>query len=116
MDAFFASVECRDNPELAGIPMAVGSMSMLSTANYEARKYGVVSAMPGYIALKLCPHLKIVPHSSGQYSKASRQVAQVLEEMTGQSDVMLSLDEASFSVPNDEHVEELVQRIRSKNL
>ena len=74
--------------------MAVGSMSMLSTSNYEARKYGVVSAMPGYIAMKLCPHLKIIPHGIGKYSKASRQVAQVLEELTGQSDVMLSLDEA----------------------
>ena len=114
MDAFFASVECRDNPELNNIPMAVGSMSMLSTSNYEARKYGVVSAMPGYIAVKLCPHLKIVPHGVGKYSRASRQVAQVLEELTGQQDVMFSLDEASFSIPNDEHAEEFVRSVRSE--
>jgi len=53
MDAFYASVEELDNPELKNKPMAVGSKSMLSTANYEARKYGVRSAMPGYIALVL---------------------------------------------------------------
>lgn len=55
MDSFYASVEMRDNPELRAIPMAVGGTSMLATANYEARKYGISSGMPGYIALQLCP-------------------------------------------------------------
>ena len=55
MDAFYAAVEIRDNPDYASIPMAVGGIGMITTANYEARKYGVRSAMPGFIALKLCP-------------------------------------------------------------
>lgn len=55
MDSFYASVEMRDNPALMNIPMGVGGNSMLSTANYEARKFGISSGMPGYIALKLCP-------------------------------------------------------------
>lgn len=53
LDAFYAAVEERDNPELKGKPMAVGGMKMLTTANYEARKHGVRSAMPGYIAKEL---------------------------------------------------------------
>lgn len=55
MDMFYAAVEIRDRPELAKVPLAIGSDSMISTANYEARKYGVRSAMPGFIARKLCP-------------------------------------------------------------
>lgn len=114
MDAFFASVECRDAPELAGIPMAVGGMSMLSTSNYMARKFGVVSAMPGYIALRLCPQLKIIPHSFDKYKKASKQVAGIIEEMTGQMDAMLSIDEATFWIPNDDTAEAKVLSIRSR--
>lgn len=57
MDMFFAAVEIRDNPSLKGKPIAVGGMSMISTASYEARKYGVRSAMPGFIGLRLCPEL-----------------------------------------------------------
>ena len=55
MDMFYAAVEIKDRPELADKPVAVGSTSMISTANYVARKFGVRSAMPGFIALKLCP-------------------------------------------------------------
>lgn len=55
MDMFYAAVEIRDRPELAKVPMAVGGEGMLSTANYEARKFGVRSAMPGFIGRKLCP-------------------------------------------------------------
>ena len=54
MDMFFAAVEMRDDPSLIGKPVAVGGKSMISTANYEARKFGVRSAMPGFIALELC--------------------------------------------------------------
>lgn len=57
MDAFFCAVEELDNPQLVGKPHAVGGMHMLCTASYEARKYGVRSAMPGFIARKLCPQL-----------------------------------------------------------
>jgi DNA polymerase kappa len=55
MDMFYAAVEIRDNPSLADKAVAIGNDSMISTANYVARKYGVRSAMPGFIAKKLCP-------------------------------------------------------------
>ena len=55
MDMFFAAVELRDNPSLKCKPVAVGGMGMISTSNYEARKFGVRSAMPGFIGKKLCP-------------------------------------------------------------
>lgn len=55
MDMFYAAVEIRDNPSLADKPVAVGGEMMISTANYIARRYGVRSAMPGFIAKKLCP-------------------------------------------------------------
>ncbi|XP_043709969.1 LOW QUALITY PROTEIN: DNA polymerase kappa [Telopea speciosissima] len=68
MDAFYAAVETLENPSLKGKPMAVGSMSMLSTANYEARKFGVRAAMPGFIACKLCPELIFVPIDFEKYT------------------------------------------------
>ena len=61
MDAFHASVEELDNPELKNVPFGVGGLSMLGTSNYEARKYGVRAAMPGHIAKQLCPQLVLVP-------------------------------------------------------
>lgn len=80
MDMFFAAVEMRDDPSLIGKPMAVGGMSMISTANYEARKLGVRSAMPGFIAKKLCPQLIFVKNNGTKYAKASREVREVLRE------------------------------------
>lgn len=71
MDAFYAAVETLCNPSLKGRPMAVGSMSMLSTANYEARKFGVRAAMPGFIARKLCPELLFVPVDFQKYNHYS---------------------------------------------
>jgi len=68
MDAFFASVEQRENPELRGIPIAVGH-GIVTTASYEARKFGVKSAMPVATAKKLCPHLKLVPVRKNYYGK-----------------------------------------------
>ena len=58
---FYAACEIRDNPSLKGKPMAVGGLGMLATSNYVARKFGVRSAMPGFIAKKLCPNLIIIP-------------------------------------------------------
>ena len=69
MDAFFAAVETLDNPSYAQVPMAVGGIGMISTANYEARKYGVRSAMPGFIAIKLCPSLVFVKSDFTKYTK-----------------------------------------------
>eukprot|EP00038_Savillea_parva_P021162 m.33613 g.33613 ORF g.33613 m.33613 type:complete len:786 (+) comp5035_c0_seq2:97-2454(+) len=79
MDSFYAAVEERDNPALRGKPMAVGGIGMLSTSNYEARRYGVRAAMPGYIAKRLCPELVIVKSNFPAYREASKQVRQVLE-------------------------------------
>ena len=57
---FYAAVEMRDDPSLIGKPVAVGGLGMISTANYEARKYGVRAAMPGFIGRRLCPALVFV--------------------------------------------------------
>ncbi|KNE61411.1 hypothetical protein AMAG_06241 [Allomyces macrogynus ATCC 38327] len=80
MNAFYASVEERDLPELKTKPMAVGSTMMLCTANYEARKYGVRAAMPGYIAQQLCPELVIIPLHFDKYRAISDQVRALLRE------------------------------------
>ncbi|KAI9207378.1 uncharacterized protein BJ171DRAFT_296650 [Polychytrium aggregatum] len=81
MDAFYASVEELDRPELKTKPMGVGSagLGVLCTANYEARKYGVRSAMPGYIALKLCPELILIRPNFEKYLKYAKIVRGVFE-------------------------------------
>ncbi|EOA36744.1 hypothetical protein CARUB_v10012571mg [Capsella rubella] len=71
MDAFYAAVETLSDPSLKGKPMAVGGLSMISTANYEARKFGVRAAMPGFIARKLCPDLIFVPVDFTKYTHYS---------------------------------------------
>ena len=60
MDMFYAAVEIRDNPSLKNKPVAVGDNTMITTTNYIARKYGVKSAMPGFIGRRLCPHLVFI--------------------------------------------------------
>eukprot|EP00466_Bigelowiella_natans_P003462 jgi/Bigna1/73187/fgenesh1_pg.23_\ len=93
MDAFFAMVEERADPTLKGVPFAVGGKAMLATANYAARRYGVRSAMPGFIALKLCPSLKIVQPDFRKYTQASREVKAIIKEFDPCC-TMYSLDEA----------------------
>ena len=93
MDMFFAAVEIKDNPSLANIPMAVGSMAMISTSNYIARKYGVRSAMPGFIALKLCPQLKLIGGHYQRYKEESFKIMEILEEFDPFLE-SLGLDEA----------------------
>lgn len=101
MDAFFASVEMRDNPALRNVPMAVGGSSdrrgVISTSNYEARKYGVKSAMATAHAMKLCPHLVLVRGKMSKYVEASEKVFEVFSEYT---DLVqpLSIDEAYLDV------------------
>lgn len=80
MDAFYASVEELENPELKNVPMAVGDVSMLCTSNYIARTFGVRSAMPGFIALKLCPQLKLIPLHFPKYIDASNKVRAVFKK------------------------------------
>uniref|UniRef100_A0AAY4BHD2 DNA polymerase kappa n=1 Tax=Denticeps clupeoides TaxID=299321 RepID=A0AAY4BHD2_9TELE len=97
MDAFYAAVEMRDRPELKDQPMAVGSMSMLSTSNYHARRFGVRAAMPGFIAKKLCPNLVIVPLNFDKYKAVSSQVREVFSDYD-QNFLPMSLDEAYLDI------------------
>uniref|UniRef100_A0A674MKN9 DNA polymerase kappa n=1 Tax=Takifugu rubripes TaxID=31033 RepID=A0A674MKN9_TAKRU len=102
MDAFYAAVEMRDCPELKDKPMAVGSMSMLSTSNYHARKYGVRAAMPGFIAKKLCPNLVIVPTNFDKYRAVSSEIREIFADYDPNF-MPMSLDEAYLDFT--EHLE-----------
>ena len=85
MDAFFASVEQRDNPVLRGKPVIVGGMSergVVSTCSYEARKYGVHSAMPIFMAKEKCPNGIFVSGRYGRYTKVSQDVFRILNDIT----------------------------------
>ncbi|MBY0518614.1 MAG: DNA polymerase IV [Bacteriovoracaceae bacterium] len=101
MDCFFAAVEMREDPSLVGIPMAVGGSptkrGVISTCNYEARKFGVRSAMSSAMALKLCPKLKIVNHHFSLYKEASDIVMDICHQYTDQVQ-SISLDEAYLDV------------------
>ena len=100
MDAFYASVEELDNPELIGRPLAVGGneiRGVVSAANYEARKYGVRSAMSGYLARKNCPHLTFVKPRYARYKEISKQLRNIFFEYTDLVEP-LSLDEAYLDV------------------
>ncbi|KAK6059477.1 ImpB/MucB/SamB family protein [Cooperia oncophora] len=97
MDAYFAAVEMRDDPSLRTVPMAVGTSAMLSTSNYLARRFGVRAAMPGFIAKKLCPQLKLV---HGNFSKYKRE-SEIFEAIFAEYDEDLSmgsLDEAYLDI------------------
>ena len=97
LDMFFAAVAMRDDPSLVGKPVAVGGMGMLSTANYEARKYGVRSAMPGFIAKQICKDLLIVRSDFKAYTIAAQQTRDVFRQYDPYFDA-LSLDEASMDI------------------
>ena len=103
MDAFYASVEQLDNPELIGKPLAVGGGSergVVAAASYEARKYGVRSAMPGTLARKLCPELIFVKTRFERYREISQIIRSIFLEYTDLVEP-LSLDEAYLDVTSN---------------
>jgi DNA polymerase-4 len=100
MDAFYASVEQMDNPALRGKPIAVGgseNRGVVSAASYEARKFGVRSAISGVLALKYCPDLIFVPPRFDRYKEISRQIHKIFQDYTDLIEP-LSLDEAYLDV------------------
>jgi DNA polymerase-4 len=100
-DCFYASVEMRDDPSLRGRPLAVGGRQdqrgVVATCNYEARRYGIHSAMATAQAIKLCPELLVIPPNMEKYRIASRQIMEIYGEYTDLVEP-LSLDEAYLDV------------------
>lgn len=106
MDAFYASVEQRDHPELRGKPVIVGASSprgVVAAASYEAREFGVHSAMPGFRARELCPHAAFVGSSMSHYAAVSDEVHEVFREFT-EAIEPLALDEAFLDVSGTVHL------------
>ena len=114
LDAFYASVEQRDDPALRGRPVIVGTWVVLA-ASYEARAYGVRGAMGGARARRLCPHAAVVPPRMSAYEEASRAVFEVFEQTTPLVEG-LSVDEAFLDVRGLERIsgapEEIAARLR----
>lgn len=101
MDAFFAAIEVMDNPNLRGKPVVIGAPAnqrgVVSTASYEARKFGIHSAMPSRTAGKLCPHAIFLPPRFNRYEQISGQVMKVIESFTPLVE-QVSVDEAFMDV------------------
>ena len=106
MDCFYAAVEMRDDPSLRGRPVAVGGSpdqrGVLCTCNYEARRYGLRSAMPSAHALRLCPDLVLLPVDMEKYKRASRKIHGIFRRYTEIIEP-LSLDEAYLDVTDAPH-------------
>jgi DNA polymerase-4 len=97
LDAFYASVEQRDNPHLRGRPVIVGGGGVVLAASYEAKAYGVVTAMGGARARRLCPHAVVVAPRMSAYAEASKAVFEVFDQTTPLVEA-LSIDEAFLDV------------------
>ncbi|MGA8656464.1 MAG: DNA polymerase IV [Chthoniobacterales bacterium] len=101
MDCFYAAIEVRDRPELVSQPVAVGGArdrrGVLTTCNYEARKYGVRSAMPTFQALQKCPHLIVIPPRFDVYQAESAKIREILYKFASLVEP-LSLDEAFLDI------------------
>lgn len=105
-DCFYAAVEMRDDPRLRALPLAVGGAAgqrgVVATCNYEARRFGVRSAMPTAQALRLCPGLQVLRPDMEKYRQASRQILSIYRDYTDLVEP-LSLDEAYLDVSNAPH-------------
>ncbi len=121
LDAFFAAVEQRDRPELRGKPVIVGGggphdRGVVSAASYEARRFGIRSAMPLRTAGRLCPRAVFLPVDGAKYSAVSRQVMAILRRFTPRVE-QISIDEAFLDVAGSEPLfgspEEIAGRIRA---
>ncbi|WP_317933239.1 DNA polymerase IV [Halioxenophilus sp. WMMB6] len=124
-DCFFAAIEMRDNPHLRNRPLAVGGSAdrrgVISTCNYDARRFGVRSAMPSAQARKLCPELIIVPGNMAKYKEASQVMRSIFNSYTDLVEP-LSLDEAYLDVTAVSHnhgsatkiAEEIRARVRKE--
>jgi DNA polymerase-4 len=116
MDAFFASVEQLDNPELIGKPIAVGGSAqrgVIAAASYEARKFGVRSAMSSVLAKRKCPQLIFVKSRFNRYKEISQQIRQIFYEYTNLVEP-LSLDEAFLDVTSNKKGIELASDIATE--
>jgi len=121
LDAFYTSVHQRDDPKLRGVPVAVAGRSrraVVMGASYEARAYGVRSAMPLHEALQLCPQLTVIAPDSARYREASRLVHQIFRRFTSPELVEgIALDEAYLDVTartrhGTSNAEEVARRIK----
>src|SRR5687767_12173421 len=120
MDAFYASVEMLDRPELRGKPVLVGSdrpRGVVAAASYEARRFGCRSAQPMAVALRMCPHAAVVPPHGARYAEVSQQVFSILEDVSPLVEP-LSIDEAFVDVTGTERLlgpaEVVARRIKER--
>lgn len=117
MDCFYAAIEVRDNPQLEGKPVAVGGRSgrgVLTTCNYEARKYGCRSAMPSFKARELCPELILLPTRFEVYKHESSRIREIFSQFTNLIEP-LSLDEAYLDISHlDSEASTIAWEIRQR--
>ncbi len=104
MDCFYAAIEVRDRPSLRSEPVAVGGRSargVLTTCNYEARKFGIHSAMPNFMAMRKCPHLVVLPVRFEAYRTESKRIRAIMADYSDKIEP-LSLDEAYIDVSHSD--------------
>lgn len=98
MDMFYAACEIRDRPEIKDMPVAVGDYSMIQTTNYVARKYGVRSAMPGFLGKKMCPKLIFIRSNKAKYAQISEKEFMTLLRQYDPYLESCGLDEANLDI------------------